>query len=251
MAEPAAGRQPTVSARPAATTLILLTLSAGFVDAVGYLLVVSVFTGFMSGATLGTGLSLGQAQWITAFHRVIPIPAFIIGLFIGRRLLESLTRRGARSRLAPGLLITLCCVATFLVGASVAARNGPIASQSELLVTALLSVLAVGLGVQNATLRSLAGSSLGTTAVTGTLATAVGGYTAILIALHDRRNKRASGASPQSLRADLRQALLHNGVWLAYGLGALGGGIGELHWGAESTLLPMAALALVIARDLL
>src|SRR5581483_8218255 len=89
MAEPAAGRQPTVSARPAATTLILLTLSAGFVDAVGYLLVVSVFTGFMSGATLGTGLSLGQAQWITAFHRVIPIPAFIIGLFIGLLLLES------------------------------------------------------------------------------------------------------------------------------------------------------------------
>jgi len=83
----------------------VLALIAGYVDAYAFLSYQS-YASFMSGNTTQTGLQLGQGQLATAGHDLLPLPPFVVGVFVGTLLLHSSRRHPLRQLfgLVAGLL---------------------------------------------------------------------------------------------------------------------------------------------------
>ena len=84
--------------REKAWLALLLAGVAGAVDAVGYLLLLHLFTAHMSGNSVAMGLSIGQTQWQTALLRAIPIPLFVFGVALGTAVIEIAIRQRIRSQ---------------------------------------------------------------------------------------------------------------------------------------------------------
>src|SRR5215208_4950985 len=67
--------------------LIMLSLAAGCVDAVGYLGLGQIFVANMSGNTVLLGLALGQAEARAALRAVVALVGFIVGVAVGAAIL--------------------------------------------------------------------------------------------------------------------------------------------------------------------
>src|SRR5579883_2472981 len=70
---------------------------AGFVDAVGFLNLAHLFTTHMSGNSAAAGAYLGQGDWRSTLHRIIPVPVFVLGVIAGAFLTEQAVARHKRS----------------------------------------------------------------------------------------------------------------------------------------------------------
>jgi uncharacterized membrane protein YoaK (UPF0700 family) len=68
-------------------------LISGYVDSYT-LLNFGVYASFMSGNTTSAGLHIGQANLAAAEHRLLPIPFFVLGIFVGRLLMTPTVIRG-------------------------------------------------------------------------------------------------------------------------------------------------------------
>jgi uncharacterized membrane protein YoaK (UPF0700 family) len=73
----------------------VLALIAGYIDSYT-LLSYEVYASFMSGNTTQTGLRAGQGRLAEAGHYLLPVPLFVIGIFIGTFLLQGGLRRPLR-----------------------------------------------------------------------------------------------------------------------------------------------------------
>jgi uncharacterized membrane protein YoaK (UPF0700 family) len=132
---------------------LLLTATAGFVDAIGFIELGGYYLSFMSGNTtqLGTAMGSGHGDWLLLPASLISL--FFIGGFLGA-LLASVPRWG--QALATALALLSVVVVLLLVA------GGTRPTQAML-------VLAAGAGAQNAILPAHGAARLGTTFVTGTL----------------------------------------------------------------------------------
>jgi uncharacterized membrane protein YoaK (UPF0700 family) len=83
-----------------------LALISGYVDSYT-LLKFGVFASFMSGNTTMTGLYAGQAKLTAAGHTFLPIPFFVLGIFVGTLLVLADQRRELRriSALVAAILV--------------------------------------------------------------------------------------------------------------------------------------------------
>lgn len=131
---------------------LLLTGCAGFVDAIGFIVLGGYYTSFMSGNTtqLGTAGLMGTSIWLPLGL----VAMFFIGSFIGSLIFIKSGRRGP-------FFVLVFVIATMLAVLALAASQIPI--------TQAMLVLAAGAGAQNATLPFSGGARLGTTFVSGTL----------------------------------------------------------------------------------
>ena len=68
-----------------------LALISGYIDAYT-LLNYKFYASFMSGNTTQTGLGAGQGKLADAGHHLLPIPLFVMGVFVGTYLLKSSLR---------------------------------------------------------------------------------------------------------------------------------------------------------------
>lgn len=172
---------------------LLLSALAGYVDAVGYLLLGGLFVAFMSGNTTRFGVDLVRGEGAMSWATVIL--AFVAGAFVG-----SLLRDLAGPRL--GLVVLLATEAGLL---ALAVATGGAAVP-----------LAAAMGLQNLARQPVAGAQPGTTFVTGTL---VGLGQALAAAIRGRANRALL------LHAATWAALLLGtaaGALAAGGLGAAG-----------------------------
>src|SRR5437588_315814 len=94
---------------------LLLALVGGFVDGLGYLVLLRMFTSHMSGNTIAAGVLAGTGAWGEAFHRFFPIPLFVLGVLGGAWVNEALARRGIRSTFAAAFALEALLLAAFLV----------------------------------------------------------------------------------------------------------------------------------------
>jgi uncharacterized membrane protein YoaK (UPF0700 family) len=62
--------------------LVMLSLAAGCVDAVGYLGLGQIFVANMTGNTVLLGLALGQAEARAALRAVVALVGFIVGVAV-------------------------------------------------------------------------------------------------------------------------------------------------------------------------
>ena len=193
---------------------LVLTATAGFIDAVGFVALGGFYTSFMSGNTtqLGTGLAVG-AGWALALPAGL-IALFFIGSYLGSLAAQMTGRWGPVATLG----IVVIGIATAL--ALHAAGYG--AAQSML-------ALACAAGAQNAVLRPRGAARLGATFVTGTL-----------FAAGQDLARATIGEAPRWRWA---QHLL---VWASLCTGALVGGLVYGQWQMSALCVPAAIYAIYL-----
>ena len=188
-------------------TLALVAL-AGYVDATSYLRFQGLFVSFMSGNTTALGVAVARANAGRAGELAGVVALFVAGV-VGGSLLHHRAGRGGNS-LILSLLAALLTLAYALPPVAIAS-------------------LALGMGALNATVHQVGRVKVSLTFVTGTL-----------VRVGTNLADWLRGAAPaQGWRWPL-------GLWLAFGAGALGGGLVGLRWPAAA--LPLAAaLSLALA----
>jgi uncharacterized membrane protein YoaK (UPF0700 family) len=202
---------------PLPPLLVALTLVTGLVDAFSYLVLGHVFVANMTGNVLLLGLALVGAPGFSAASSLLALAAFSLGSLLGGRIAGALgSHRGRHLAVS-----TLVQVSMFALGAVLVAVVGVPVRPGDHEV--LVALLAVAMGLQNATARALAVPDLTTTVLTQTIT----GLTADGVA-GARQGRRLVAVS----------AML---------LGAVLGGALALHGRAFATLTIAAAVATGVA----
>jgi uncharacterized membrane protein YoaK (UPF0700 family) len=164
-ASAAAIHQPAVTSlrHPLAQTLLLLTFTAGLIDAVSYLGIGHVFTANMTGNIVFLGFGIAGGSGLPVLAPLISLAAFLVGAGGGGMLASRMADRRPQ-HLARALSIeTLLVGAAAVVAAAVDVHaNGPSGD-------VVIALLAVSMGARNATVRKLAVPDLTTTVLTMTL----------------------------------------------------------------------------------
>ncbi|HVV49783.1 MAG TPA: YoaK family protein [Polyangia bacterium] len=223
---------------------VALSAVAGYVDALGWMLFSHVYVANMTGNTVALGRSLADRDLADALARVWPIVTFTSGLFASELVYEVVRRRGRRSSVAWTLGLELCCLVavTLLPWPHASTKSGA----AYYLPTGLL---ALAMGLQNATLVRVGASSVYTTHLTGNL-TRLGREAAhLLLWLKDGRPDRAPPRRLRDQRAAHR-VLLMGAMWTLYALGAVLGSLAADGWNRRGALPAVLGLAALIALDL-
>jgi uncharacterized membrane protein YoaK (UPF0700 family) len=198
--------------------LVLLTVVTGLVDAASYLNLGHVFVANMTGNVVFLGFALAGASGLSIWASLVALGSFLVGSAAGGRIGVRLGPQ--RGRLLRGALAAqLPAVAAALTLA--AAGGDPVDGARA---NGLIALLALAMGVQNATARRLAVPDLTTTVLTLTL-TGIAADSSL-----------AGGAGSK-----IGRRLVAIGAML---LGGLVGALLALHIG---TVAPLAAAAFVLA----
>ncbi len=226
------------------TLLLLLTCTAGYVDAIGYRGLDRVFTANMTGNTVLLGLALVEADSQAALQSGLALAGFLVGSALGAWIIErsqpaNLWPRPVTVALALEWAILLAFAIGWLWSSQVF---------SLLMARAVLIVLsALAMGVQSAAVRRLDVTGIATTYLTGTLTTCVTrfvGWVCRLSTPGATPPREAEGYPGQPLQPAHSAALLP-AVWLVY-LGGAGGAAAAPMLGPVLALVVPLALLLIV-----
>jgi uncharacterized membrane protein YoaK (UPF0700 family) len=148
---------------PLPALLVALTIVTGLVDAVSYIALGHVFVANMTGNVVCVGFALAGAPGVSVPASLVAMASFLVGAVVGGRVAVRLSAHRAR-HLRTAAAISACLV---LVAVLVTAIAGTPTAEGPRY--AILVVLALAMGVQNATARRLAVPDLTTTVLTMTL----------------------------------------------------------------------------------
>lgn len=234
---------------------VVLTGVAGFVDVVGYLFLFHVFVANMSGNSVAAGLSAAEGNWREVARRGFPILMFLVGLIGGGCVAKLGSRRWGPGRavgvtllLEVGLLGAFTLCGTFAIGPSI--HHPPLPWEVP-----LVALAAVGMGVQNVTLRATGALSVYTTHVTGSLTQLADEAVQLGLWAYDRLTRRRPRAGRRwrrlvravSHHPTFHWMVLHAALWVAYVVGAAAGAVAIGHWGPAAMAVPTIILLLVVA----
>jgi uncharacterized membrane protein YoaK (UPF0700 family) len=213
---------------------LVLTATAGFVDAVGYLTYTHIYTANMSGNSVAVGIGLGTRNWAMFLLRLWPVLIYVIGLLSGRTLLEVAGR--LRLRRAATLAFSFEVAALAFV-----AWSGTAGTQ-----WLWIALLAWSMGIQNAVLTQFSTITVHSGFVTGTLLKFSEQFVKYAAGLWDQSKKRRH---PDRVAAGRRSGFLLM-IWIAYTAGAAGGAWAQGLAATRALLLPMLCLLLLSAKDM-
>jgi len=187
--------------REAARDLLLLSLTAGSADAIGYLGLGLVFTSNMTGNIVLLGIDLGQGHLALASRVLYVLSMFILGLCLGAGLGKDLPEK-QWSALAFRLIgLEKIALLIFGVGWFFTADRDRVVSYG------LLTLLALAMGLQSAAVYRLNAPGVGTTAITGTLTAFTTGLINLLFGTKMEPTRREAGF--QRIRFQLVVILLY------------------------------------------
>jgi uncharacterized membrane protein YoaK (UPF0700 family) len=148
---------------PLPALLLVLTAVTGLVDAVSYLKLGHVFVANMTGNVVFLGFAVADAEDFSIPASLLAIAAFMAGALVGGRIGSS--AGGHRAR----LLSVATSLQIALVAAALAVSLARLDPEGALFQYSLITLLALAMGVQNATARRLGVPDLTTTVLTLTL----------------------------------------------------------------------------------
>ncbi|QLH25811.1 YoaK family protein [Streptomyces sp. Rer75] len=206
---------------PLPPLLLTLTVVTGLVDAVSYLGLGHVFVANMTGNVVFLGFALAGAPGLSAPAALVSLGSFLTGALAGGRV-------GARPPAHRGrlLAVTTGTQAALVAAATAVSALAPGGQAATGVRYALIVLLGLGMGLQNAVVRRLGVPDLTTTVLTLTLTGLAADSTA---------TAGTSGAARRVLSV------------LAMFLGALTGAWLFLRWGLAATLGPALTLLAVTA----
>jgi uncharacterized membrane protein YoaK (UPF0700 family) len=148
---------------PLTRALLVLTLTTGLVDAVSYLGLGRVFTANMTGNIVLLGFGIAGSGGLPVVAPLVSLAAFLIGSGAGGVLARRLESRHAQ-HMARALGLEVSLIGAAAVVAAVTDVR-PYALSGDVVI----AMLALGMGIRNATVRRLAVPDLTTTVLTMTL----------------------------------------------------------------------------------
>ncbi|KAA6452777.1 YoaK family protein [Bacillus swezeyi] len=140
--------------------LLLLCLTAGIVDVIGYLSIGHVFTANMTGNIVLLGLAIGNSLQKTVMYSLTALLGFILGVIIASAIVgkqeKTFWPSGVTATLAVEafVLLLFVCLSLFQSSAHL-----------------LIILLSIAMGLQTTAARKLNIAGISTTVLTGTLAT--------------------------------------------------------------------------------
>ncbi|SRR5579884_75886 len=226
-----------------------LTWIAGFVDAAGFLALLQIYTANMSGNSVAFGIQLWNQNWVEALRRGWPVAIYVIGSLIGRILLEI----GARLKIRPMASIAFCIEIALLLPVSVA--HSLVWSESASLADfAFIGLLALAMGIQNATLTRFSSLTLHTGFVTGTLLKFAEQFTKYLTWCFDEMHRHGMPFTnvlrKSGRQKDFQLSVWLGSVWAAYVIGAICGAAAHSAIDLKCLFVPIAGLAILALIDL-
>jgi uncharacterized membrane protein YoaK (UPF0700 family) len=148
---------------PLPAFLMVLTMVTGLVDAVSYLNLGHVFVANMTGNVVFLGFAVAGATDLSIPASLVAIGAFVAGAIAGGRLGSSAGHHRGR------LLAVATYIQVAVLGAAVFVSTAAFAPESNVVRYALIMLLALAMGLQNAVARRLGVPDLTTTVLTLTL----------------------------------------------------------------------------------
>jgi len=148
---------------PLARTLLVLTFTTGLVDATSYLGLGHVFTANMTGNIVFLGFGIAGSGGLPVVSPLISLAAFLVGSGAGGVLAARMAGRHPHHfASALGIEVSLVALAALVAGV-LDVRPNAISGD------AVIALLALAMGVRNATIRRIAVPDLTTTVLTMTL----------------------------------------------------------------------------------
>jgi uncharacterized membrane protein YoaK (UPF0700 family) len=230
---------------------LLLAWTAGSVDAIGFLVLLHIYTSNMSGNSITVGIALGARDTARALLHFLPIPLFVLGVVCGTLLLSWLHGRKIRSPFALVLTLESLFLLAFLVIFTYVIPLDWL-SLSHIGIFAFgMTLLTMAMGLQTATLHHVSNQKVRTTFVTGILTDF--GYLIAKYLLWWFEQVRARGFW-SSMRGSMQQTsfryvLLLGSIWCFYVFGAFCGGYAESHLLLLALLFPLGVIVVVIGID--
>lgn len=238
----ATGPPPPVGERGLAAIAIVLTAVAGYVDALGWVLLSHVYVANMSGNSIALGRSLAERDFGDAAARIWPIVSFTLGLFVSELVYELVRRRGRRSSVGWSLGLEAGAIAFVAI-----LPWPPAHTTSGLGYYVPTGLLSLAMGLQNATLIRVGASSIYTTHVTGNLTRLAREAAHSVWWLEDRAAGRAAGHA--LAQRSTRRVLLMTAMWIGYTLGAIVGALAADRFGRPGAVAAVVVLAALVAAD--
>ena len=226
---------------------VLLTFAAGCVDIVGYLSAYHTFTAHMTGNTVHLGNSLFGADTKEAGLAALVLMAFVGGSLIGRALIEV----GARNRIRAIASWTLGIEAVLLTIVASRALGGLRTVAGLHYPKIALTLLAIAMGMQTATITRIGALTVHTTFVTGMINKFSQLTSQALFDTYDIAIGKKALAAERRLqrRGTIRKASFIFSIWCAYVAGAVAGTGLESKWEIRSLFVPIALLCIGIIAD--
>ena len=214
--------------------VVVLAFTSGYIDAVSYLGLGSIFTSNMTGNTVLLGLALGQRKGLAALRSVIALVGYIGGVAAGSTIVD----RDAKRVIWP-FTVTVAIATEFLVLLAFTA-GGFFAGSTpgDFTLYSLIALAAIAMGIQSTAVRVLGVSGVATTYITGT-------WTSLVCGLTGRLRSAASG---RELKKNLPSGGtgIQAAVVLVYILAAVAGGLLETTFFLDAALVPAVSVGLVV-----
>ncbi|MGA8746157.1 MAG: YoaK family protein [Solirubrobacterales bacterium] len=148
---------------PLNRALLVLTFTTGLVDAASYLGLGHVFTANMTGNIVLLGFGIAGSGGLPVLAPLVSLGAFLVGAAVGG-IMAARMARSDPARLARALAIEVGAIGVAVVVA-VAIEVQPNRVSGDLVI----ALLALAMGVRNATVRRIGAADLTTTVLTMTL----------------------------------------------------------------------------------
>lgn len=148
---------------PLTVLLLTLTFSTGLVDAASYLGLGRVFSANMTGNIVLLGFGIAGGYDLPIVAPIVSLLAFLVGAALGGRVAQSIADRH-RAYVGAALAAEVILLAVAALVTAVATVRPDAASGD-----AVIALLALAMGVRNATVRRIAVPDLTTTVLTLTL----------------------------------------------------------------------------------
>ncbi|MBI2180635.1 MAG: DUF1275 domain-containing protein [Deltaproteobacteria bacterium] len=228
--------------------LLALTLAAGSIDAISYLGLGYVFTAMMTGNTVLLGLALAQGEVRAALRNILALLGFSAGVFVGAIIVE----RDSKPTEWPVAVTAALALEAFVLAIFSAAYSLGASERAGGAILLLIALSSLAMGIQSAAVRRLGVPGIATTYITGTI-------TSLMVDLLGWLRSRAaplpvprtagdgSVEKSPSMPWEQRVGVLA-GVVVLYCVGALVGGVLLARSSPLATLLPLAALLVVVGN---
>jgi len=237
-------------ARAKSAVALVLTFAAGTVDIVGYLAIFHLFAANMTGNTVHVGHYLVIGEWREAAKAGSIICSFVAGSILARSFIEIGSRKRLRSVASFALFIEAVLILSVVWLGPVNQAHAE--SLSLWAMCWMLSLLALAMGLQTATLTRIGPLTIHTTFVTGMLNKMAQGVSEWLFWLHDqwKQNARWSDIVHRSPQVQsFRAAWFTFAIWVCYLLGSVTGTWMNSLWGTRALYLPVVLMTAAIAVD--
>ena len=229
--------------------------SAGFVDAVSWLVLLHVYVSHMTGNTASFASNLVRSQFGEAFHHGWPILPFIAGLMYSAITTTIARRNGIHSSFSIALVTEIVLLTLFVgLGTHFGLEHNP-QQMPPLVFYVMLSLPAAAMGMQTVTVTRVGGLRVFTTYLTGSLAKFGEAATSYVFWFYDRtrgrfrqRIGRVLAVTPRIKH--MQHALLTAGLWFGFFGGACCGVLTERRYGLTALLLPIGVLAIATIIDI-